>query len=75
MCRGSPFVSGGKDVFDLISDAEYLIGVEEARLLEMNPVRGSIVSRRLQRLRKAMEKDDMSPFSLIPYFHTSIFAI
>jgi len=68
MCRGSPFVSGGKDVFDLISDAEYLIGVEEARLLVMNPVRGSIVSRRLQRLRKAMEKDDMSPFSLILYF-------
>jgi len=68
MCRDLLWYRAGKDVFDLISDAEYLIGVEEARLPEVNPVCRSIVSRRLQRLQNAMEKEDMSPFSLIPYW-------
>ena len=51
----------GKDVFDLVSDAEYLISVEEARLPRMNPVRRGIVSRRLQKLRRAVEDIKANP--------------
>lgn len=58
---GPPEHRAGKDVFDLISDAEYLIGVEEARLPGMNPVRRALVSRRLLRLRKAVEELKKSP--------------
>jgi len=58
---GPPEYRAGKDVFDLISDAEYLISVEEGRLPTMNPIRRSIVSRRLKRLRKAVEDLKANP--------------
>ncbi|MDI6719289.1 MAG: hypothetical protein QMD46_06730 [Methanomicrobiales archaeon] len=58
---GPPEHRAGKDVFDLISDAEYLIGVEEARLPGMNHVRRALVARRLKRLRKAVEDLKASP--------------
>jgi len=58
---GPPEHRLGKDVFDLISDAEYLISVEEGRLPGMNPVRWALVSRRLKRLRKAVEELKKSP--------------
>lgn len=58
---GPPEHRAAKDVFDLISDAEYLIGVEEARLPGMNPARRALVARRLQRLRKAVEELKRSP--------------
>jgi len=58
---GPPEHRLGKDVFDLISDAEYLISVEESRLPAMNPIRRSIVSRRLKRLRTAVEDLKANP--------------
>ncbi|WP_292395087.1 hypothetical protein [Methanoculleus sp. UBA303] len=58
---GPPEHRATKDTFDLISDAEYLISAEEARLPGMNPVRRALVSRRLKRLRKAVEDLKTNP--------------
>ncbi|MCE5337807.1 MAG: hypothetical protein LLF90_03860 [Methanomicrobiaceae archaeon] len=58
---GPPEYRAGKDVFDLVSDAEYLINVEEARLPSMNPARRALVSRRLKRLREAVEEIKQNP--------------
>lgn len=68
---GPPEHRIGKDVFDLISDAEYLISVEEGRLPSMNPVRRALVARRLQRLRKAVEDLKANP-TLSKAYHTEL---